>query len=197
MHIFVSPVSPIHCLELYLLTWQYSFKLMLCQMTQSFRRNSSCSCPSTGNIQVGQKLLAFFCSSSTTEPIWIKFGRALRRGKQTIMQKFYLAAFRHCWETVHENFVKQQKLVKQVKNWTFANGNETICAGVVVSAECENELQLLAKLLFALNWWKMLRKLQNYVQQKHRSYGKNSLFAKTTIIFESSANNYCWFRYHY
>ncbi len=85
-----------------------------------------------------RKSLPFFCSSLTTWPNSIKIGTFIAPGESDSLAKFHLAVFLCCRETAHEYFVKQQKLVKPVKNWTFANGNETNCIGVVLCAECEN-----------------------------------------------------------
>ncbi len=63
-----------------------------------------------------RKSLPFFCSSLTTGLIWTKFGTAIAPRKIDSGTKFQLAAFLYCWKTVHEIFLKQQKLVKQVKN---------------------------------------------------------------------------------
>ncbi len=86
-----------------------------------------------------RKSLPFFPSSLTTRPNSTKYGTVVATGEADSRAKFHLAAFLCCWEAAHEIFEKQQKLVKWVKNWTFANGYESNCAGVVLCAECENE----------------------------------------------------------
>ncbi len=119
--------------------------MLICWLKQMQLKMLSRKLQNTGTTES----LCCFCSSLTTGPTWTKFGTAIALRKTDLRTNIHLAVFLCCCGSVRESFVKQQKLVKQVKKWTFANGNETNCIGVVFCAEFENEV-LAEKIVFTI-----------------------------------------------
>ncbi len=141
----------------------YSCQISFQSVHWLLRNSSSKFCPDlcATLYRYHGRTLPFFCSSLTTRPIRTKFGTFIARREADYEAKFHLAAFLHCWETVHESVVKLQRLLKQVKKWTFANGNETNCARVVFGLNSEmNFIYFFHKIIFCSKLMKKMIKTQ-------------------------------------
>ncbi len=134
-----------------------------------------------------RKSLPFFCSSLTTGPNLIKIGTVVAPGEADQIAKFQRAAFLCCWETAHESFVKQQKSVKQVKNWTFANGNQTNCIGVIFTLNSKIEIVLAKKGRFCHNYGVFFGVFANYFIDSEQ---RNKFAKDIKLTFAFSAQNY-------
>ncbi len=145
---------------------ELSFHLQLClrpRLRRGLRKLSllqvTCSVSLT-NTGGTESLCVFLVAPQLcAKPIWTKFGAAITPRKAGSRAKFHLAAFLCCWGTVHKTFIKQQKLVKQAKNWTFSNGNETNC---IVTLYWKMNFIFFEKLFFCSELTKKWQKPKNY-----------------------------------